>query len=166
LRARTREGILSLVGQVDHVMKALRVTVDEAVLKAREFSRTTPTPFDLRGIGSLLHDFYTAIEDVFEAIAGDVNGGLPDGMAWHKQLLARMSIPVPKLRPAVISEELRWKLDEYLRFRHIFRNVYGYMLEWERMRPLLVNMDTVYRRFEEEIAVFRSFLMRLADELD
>jgi len=27
---------------------------------------------------SLLHDFYTAIEDVFEAIAGDVNGGLPD----------------------------------------------------------------------------------------
>ncbi|MCL6557681.1 MAG: hypothetical protein K6U74_02540, partial [Firmicutes bacterium] len=28
----------------------------------------------------LLYDFYTAIEDVFEAIAGDVNGELPDGV--------------------------------------------------------------------------------------
>ncbi|MGQ9531940.1 MAG: ribonuclease toxin HepT-like protein [Desulfotomaculales bacterium] len=166
LRARTREGILSLVGQVDHVMKALRVTVDEAVLKAREFSRTTPTPFDLRGIGSLLHDFYTAIEDVFEAIPGDLNGDLSDGLAWHKQLLARMSIPAPKLRPAVISEELRWKLDEYLRFRYVFRNVYGYMLDWERLQPLLAKMDKVYRQFGEEIASFRSFLMRLADELN
>jgi len=166
VHARSKGEILSLAGQIDHIMKSLRVTVDEARTKAREFAQTPPTSFDLRGLGSLLHDFYTAIEDVFETIAGDINGSVPDAVAWHKQLLVQMSIPIPELRPAVISQALRWQLDEYLRFRHVFRNVYGYMLDWERMRPLLEKMDAVYKQFEEEIAAFRSFLIRLADELD
>jgi hypothetical protein len=166
MRARTKEDLLSLVGQLDHIMKALRVTVEEAEAKEREFSTIIPTPFELRGLGSLLHDFYTAVEDVFEAIAGDVNGSLPEGTTWHKELLVKMSIPIPGLRPAVISEELRWKLDEYLRFRHVFRNVYGYLLDWKRIRPLLENLDSVYQQFTREVAAFRSFLMRLAGELD
>lgn len=165
MRVKAREGVLSLVGQIDHIIEALQVTTDEAGLKAREFNETVPTRFDLRGIGSLLHDFYTAVEDIFEAIAGDINGDFPHGVAWHKELLTKISMPIPKLRPAVISEELRWNLDEYLRFRHLFRNVYGYMLDWERMQPLLAKMEAVYRQFEEEITIFRSFLMRLADEL-
>jgi len=166
VRAKTKEDLLSLAGQLDHIRQALRITVEEAEKKAREFNKVVPTAFDLRGIGSLLHDFYTATEDVFEAIAGEVNGELPDGVEWHKKLLTGMSIAIPQLRPAVISEELRWKLDEYLRFRHVFRNVYGYLLDWKRLRPLLENMKLVYQQFEREIAAFRSFLMRLAEELD
>lgn len=166
MRARTKEDLLSLVGQIDHIMKALRITVEEAETKKREFITTIPSSFELRGLGSLLHDFYTAIEDVFEVIVGDVNGNLPEGTTWHKELLVKMSIPIPNLRPAVISEELRWKLDEYLRFRHVFRNVYGYLLDWKRIRPLLENLNSVYQQFTREVAAFRSFLIRLADELD
>ena len=166
MHARSKEQVLSLAGQIDHIMQSLRVTVDEARTMAREFTRTSPTSFDLRGLGSLLHDFYTAIEDVFETIAGDINGSILDTVAWHKRLLVQMSIPIPELRPAVISQALRWQLDEYLRFRHVFRNVYGYMLDWERMRPLLEKMEAVYKQFEEEIGAFRCFLIRLADELD
>lgn len=66
----------------------------------------------------------------------------------------------------VISEELRWKPDEYLHFRHVFRNLYGYMLDWKRMQPLLENLELGYQQFEKEIATFRSFLMRLAGELE
>jgi len=127
--------VLSLVGHIDYILDALQAIVEEARHKARDFSRNPPTAFDLRGIGSLLHDFYTAVEDVFEAIAGNVNGAVPDGESWHKDLLVKMSIPIPELRPAVISQDLRWKLDEYLRFRHVFRNVYGHLLYWERLRP-------------------------------
>ncbi|MGB9662416.1 MAG: hypothetical protein ACPL5F_10465 [Moorellaceae bacterium] len=166
MRAKTKEDLLTLVGQLDHIMKALRVTVEEAEATEREFRTITPTPFELRGIGSLLHDFYTAIEDIFEVIAGEVNGTLSYGTTWHKELLVKMSIPIPGLRPAVISEELRWKLDEYLRFRHVFRNVYGYLLDWKRIRPLLENLYPVYQQFTQEITAFRSFLVRLAGELD
>lgn len=96
MRARTKEDLLSLVGQLDHIMKALRVTVEEAEAKEREFSTVIPTPFELRGLGSLLHDFYT----------------------------------------------------------------------WKRIRPLLENLHPVYQQFTREVAAFRSFLMRLAGELD
>lgn len=63
-------------------------------------------------------------------ISGEVNGTVLESLDWHKRLLSNMSIPIPELRPAVISESLMWKLSEYLRFRQVFRNVYGYLLDW------------------------------------
>lgn len=134
---RTREDILSMMGQIDNIMKGLAITVEEAKRKVEEFSSTPPEPFDLRGLGSILHDFYTSIEDILEVISGEVNGTVLESLDWHKRLLSNMSIPIPELRPAVISESLMWKLSEYLRFRHIFRNVYGYLLDWKRLKPLL-----------------------------
>jgi uncharacterized protein YutE (UPF0331/DUF86 family) len=163
--AKNREEILSLVGQIDHVLQTLQHTVEETRTATRAFQGSRPGTLDLRGFGSLLHDFYTGIEDVFEIIAGDINGRFPDSPEWHKQLLVRMTVTVPGLRPAVISEELRWKLDEYLRFRHVFRNVYGYLLDWERLKPLLDRMDAVYAEFLREVGSFRAFLLRLAEQL-
>ena len=40
-----------------------------------------------RAKASILHDFYNACERIFEAIAREVNGGLPDSQQWHKKLL-------------------------------------------------------------------------------
>lgn len=158
----SREEVLSLAGHIDYILEALRAIVEEAGRKARDFSCSSPTAFDLRGIGSLLHDFYTAVEDVFEVIAGRVNGSIPEGDTWHKELLLKMAIPIPDLRPAVISQDLRWHLDEYLRFRHVFRNVYGHLLDWKRIRPLLEGVETVHGQFQEEIDRFRAFLLELA----
>ena len=59
-----------------------------------------------------------------------------DSYDRHKRLLNKMTLKIPGLRPAVISKELKEALDEYLRFRHVFRNVYGYLLEWKRMKGL------------------------------
>jgi hypothetical protein len=140
--------------------------MQEARVKANEFKGIQPNSFDLRGLGSLLHDFFTTIEDIFEIISVDVNGGLPDTLEWHKQLLLKMSIPIPGLRPAVISEGLRWKLDEYLRFRHVFRNVYGYLLDWKRLQPLFDRMEDTYQHFSQEISTFRRFMLQLAENLD
>ncbi|MEW5933300.1 MAG: hypothetical protein AB1816_06925, partial [Bacillota bacterium] len=82
LRA-SREEVLSLVGHIDYILEALQAIAEEARRKVRDFLCSPPTAFDLRGIGSLLHDFYTAVEDVFEVIAGNVNGAIPEGDTWH-----------------------------------------------------------------------------------
>ncbi|ACM22184.1 hypothetical protein ACMTAS_0673 [Thermotoga neapolitana DSM 4359] len=81
------------------------------------------------------------------------------------RLLNKMSLEIPRVRPAVISKKLRETLDEYLRFRHVFRNVYGYLLEWARMKPLLERAWTVYERFREEIGEFKDFLKELAEKM-
>lgn len=163
---RKKEAVLTLIGQTDHLMKSLETTMEEARVKANEFKCLQPSSFDLRGLGSLLHDFFTTIEDIFKVISVDVNGGLPDTLEWHKQLLLKMSIPISGLRPAVISEGLRWKLDEYLRFRHVFRNVYGYLLDWKRLKPLFEGMEDTYQQFSQEISTFKTFMLQLAEKLD
>ena len=164
---RTREEILAVIGEIDSLLKSLEIIVDEAREKCVEFYNREPDRFSLRGLGSLIHDFYTNIEDIFELIAGDVNGSKAyDSFDWHKRLLNRMSIPIPDIRPPVISEDLKNRLEEYLRFRHLFRNVYGYLLEWERMRHLLYNLEDTYKSFKGEIENFRKFLLEIAYRLE
>lgn len=40
-------------------------------------------------------------------------------------------------RPAVISPGLAEELQAYLDFRHLFRNLYSYRLDWKRMGQLV-----------------------------
>lgn len=161
-----REAILSLVSEIDSLLLILESIVNEAEEKKGCFSSHKPDRFALRALGSLLHDFYTLVEDIFELIAQDINGGRsPESFDWHKRLLSRMSIAIPGVRPAVISEELRMRLEEYLRFRHVFRNVYGYLLDWERMRPLLDGLSETHKTFHKEMGHFRTFLLELAHGL-
>jgi hypothetical protein len=73
-----------------------------------------------------LHGFYTGIERLFGAIASDVDGARPTGLAWHRDLLGQMSLAVPDVRPSVITPATVTALMDYLEFRHIVRNVYAY----------------------------------------
>ena len=50
------------------------------------------------------------------------------------------------------------QLDEYLRFRHLFRNIYGFELEWERCRELFSELPIVLARLEQQFAAFDEFL--------
>ncbi len=115
-----------------------------------------------RSMGSILHDFYNCCERIFKKIAVDINGGYEDTKKWHKALLYRMTIPVRGLRPAVISEELAAELDEYLSFRHVFRNIYGFELKGERIAYLSKKFDRITSIFIKEIKVFIAFLEREA----
>ncbi|MBI5407066.1 MAG: hypothetical protein HZA18_05160 [Nitrospirae bacterium] len=48
--------------------------------------------------------------------------------------------------------------DEYLSFRHVFRNIYGFELKGERIDYLAKKFDKVVDRFIEEASKFLSFL--------
>jgi len=57
------------------------------------------------------------------------------------------------------------QLDEYLRFRHLFRNIYGFTLEWERCSELLADLPSVFDGLDRQLAVFDAFLETLEREL-
>lgn len=123
--------------------------------------RITPTTNDsasLRARGSILHDFYTGTERIFIRIAEELDGGTPKGDHWHTQLLRTMSLDLPEIRPPIISENLMNRLAEYLRFRHVFRNNYGFVLEAERIQPLEQEIDSVFDTLRREIGAFLSWL--------
>lgn len=114
-----------------------------------------------RTLGSLLHDFYTGVERCSNIIVLELDGGLPAGPDWHVQLLRRMITPIEGVRPAVLDEELAEILDEYLRFRHLFRAVYGFELRKERLLALAGNLSHVGDRFTAQLSRFVEFLEAL-----
>ena len=116
----------------------------------------------MRSKGSILHDFYNCCERIFKKIAIEMNGGYEDTEKWHKNLLYRMTIQMEGLRPAVISEGLAADLDEFLAFRHLFRNIYGFELKGDRIEYLAKKFKKVSENFEKEI---REFIVILRKEL-
>lgn len=57
-------------------------------------------------------------------------------------------------RPAVISESLNDRLQEYLDFRHVFRHAYSFELHWNKMAPLVYNIEDVYQQLRQEMELF------------
>ena len=109
-----------------------------------------------------LHDFYTGLERVFYQIAATLDEAVPESRDWHQKLLRQMAKERPQIRPAVISEETRESLDEYLRFRHVVRNIYAFEFDAERLGRLVQGLDFVLPRIHKELQAFAQFLERLA----
>jgi hypothetical protein len=108
----------------------------------------------VRAGGSILHDFYTGIEKIFESIAKEIDDRIPMGEEWHSELLRQMTLDIPGLRPPVITASTEKKLREYLGFRHLFRKRYGFELDWQRLKKLLLGLPQVRTQLEKEIGKF------------
>ncbi len=132
----------------------------------QDLSEREPNYLEIRGAGDIVHDYYNAIEHFFERVATELNGGLPAGADSQTQLLRRMARGVEGIRPAVISDSLRARLHEYLRFRHLFRHGYGFALDWARLVPLLEQMQSITADLCAQLDDFVVTVVSLSDRLD
>ena len=135
--------------------------LDAMVQLVRE-SANAPRGGDIyarRARGSILHDFYNGAERIFERIAAELNGGVPNVANWHQQLVADMALAIPELRPAVIDDDLRNRLAEYRGFRHLFRNVYGSLLDDVRLRHLEERLPRTMEDFQAQVRAFTAWLL-------
>ena len=112
-----------------------------------------------------LHNFYTGCERIFQIVASELNGGLPSSYDWHRRLLTRMATKQQE-RPALLTKETVGSLSEYLGFRHVVRNIYGFELETQRVKYLVQNYYEVWRNFNQDVGEFISWLRNLADSLE
>jgi len=135
-----KELIIAELSNIDRLKDELKLYVNDT--EAR------------RAKGSILHDFYNICERIFKLIAKEINGDFEAGEHWHKQLLYRMTLELRDIRPAVISKELAASLDEFLTFRHLFRNIYGFELMGDRLDRLVEKFFTTADQFNKEINAF------------
>jgi len=120
--------------------------------------------FTLRAIGSILHDFYVAAENIFKIIAKEIDEKLPAGDQWHRELLLQMTLSIPEIRPPLLSKNTAAKLDEFRAFRHVFRNVYGYNLSSERIKDLVDKLPNTANCLEKEVNLFISKMKEIMPE--
>ncbi len=152
------EALRGTIAEIDKELLSLQELLDElAVVKPQK------DMIAKRAKGSILHDFYNCCERIFKRITVELNSEYEESEKWHKGLLYRMTIPVEGIRPRVISDELAAELDEFLAFRHLFRNIYGYELKGGRIDFLAGRLEEVAGRFKKEV---REFVAVLKQELD
>lgn len=77
-------------------LKVLKLSIKDEFGKLRLLDKEKdgllkqrPSNYILRAGGSILHDFYTGIEKIFENIAKEVDRRLPMGEDWHSELSIR-----------------------------------------------------------------------------
>lgn len=110
--------------------------------------------FVLRAVGTVLLDYYTAAENIFKEIAKTLDGRLPAGSEWHKDLMRQMKLHINGIRPAVLSKTTFEKLDEYRRFRHLVRNIYGFNLLPDKVEVLLDGLMEMDRALIKDLESF------------
>jgi hypothetical protein len=111
-----------------------------------------------------LHDFYSALERLFLQVARLVDRSAPEGERWHRELLEQMGLSVPSVRPPVLDERTVTELDEYLRFRHVVRNVYAFRLDPERVMHLVEQMRPLFERVRTQLHQFAQMLEQWSRE--
>ncbi len=105
-----------------------------------------------------LQSFYSGIEHLFEYIARDIDRSMPTGENWHISLLSQMGQEFGEIRPAVISEQDSLRLLDYLKFRHVVRNIYTHNLNPDRMNDKISNLPELLESIKAEFMSFADFL--------
>lgn len=89
------------------------------------------------GVGYALHNIYCALENSFDQISRTFENHVVDSSRWHRELMLKMFLEIPGLRPAVIPNELQNALNDLRSFRHLFRHGYDFQLDPVRLNRLV-----------------------------
>lgn len=154
---------LTLAGRVKSELDDIEEIVAKINNGWEKYSKNSDELY-LDSVALNLHDYYSAVERIFELIAREIDESIPQGASWHKDLLTQMSIEIKNSRPKVISKESRKIIDEYRGFRHIVRNVYTYKFSSEKIKILVGDLEEANNKLLTEIEDFIDFLEKSSYE--
>jgi len=113
---------------------AEKENVEEALQNLKDaMSRKEKSVIELSAIATFLHNIYNGIENILKQVMKVIDIEIPKSTTWHKDLL-NLSVS-----NGIISDKLSDELYEYLTFRHFFVHAYGFMLEEDKLKDLVIN---------------------------
>jgi hypothetical protein len=107
-------------------------------------------------IGKHLHDAYTAAEKALERVVAMVDGNLPAGANFHRDLIRRATLP-GAARPPIIRAETAEGLRKLVGFRHVFRHAYG-SFDFGLAEPNVDIAVAAIPRLREDLTAFAAAL--------
>jgi hypothetical protein len=144
----------------DKVIKQIKFEIDQIDKLLESYHKlfrmseiTEPDLIEITALASVIHSFYNGVENIFQTIAKKVDRDVPDTGQWHRDLLKQMS-KITDQREAVISNELMAQLAVYLGFRHFYRHSYSYMLKWDELKDLVINLESIWENLKKSLHQF------------
>lgn len=161
----------TLAAEIRHELPRIARTVDEIALVRGLLAVGTPASDEPRwrlavyASAALLETYYTGVEMVMRRIAA-ATSGVPIGAAWHRDLLHSMTVDVPRVRPAVLSDACAASLERYLAFRRRFRNLCLFELDSSLLVALLAGAPTLWADTRAALEAFAAALDAVAEGLE
>lgn len=155
---------LVLAGRIRSELPDLEQLIDRAeraLAAARK--KTEDQDFYIDSVALNLHDFYSGVEKLFQQIAANIDQHVPSGRNWHRELLEQMGVAVQELRPAVLSADTVAAIDEFLRFRHVVRNVYTFSLDYKQVSRLVELARPSFEQVKTDLLGFANFLEQVGE---
>jgi hypothetical protein len=122
---RTHESLLTLIAELEGSYLEFGRTMAQNRRAWDRIQDGADDPIDWGALGFTLHSAYGVLENYFLRVSKFFENDLP-GDRWHKPLVEKMALEIPGVRPALLTEEpLKRHALELLRFRHLFRDMYG-----------------------------------------
>ncbi len=141
--------------------------IEQNYRKNREMSERVsrsshPDEYEYAALGYTLHNLYNAFESYFLRIAKFFENNLSE-FGWHRALIERMTLDIEKVRPALFDLEFSYRIDELMRFRHLFRNLYKTPLVPDKVlyanraaENIAPDFEPYHRRFDEFLRSLKS----------
>ena len=130
------DGLRTLRGELELDVERLGALEEKYRLVTEKLARIEPDEFDLVALAHAITNLYGIMENYFTRIAKHFENRIDPG-TWHKDLILRMMIRVPGVRPAVLKTDQGKLIDQLRSFRHAFRHIYLHDLDPDR--PALVD---------------------------
>ena len=123
------------------VTEDCRLLAETAALARERFGSGSGA--ELEACAFQLSRLYNIVEQLALRVTKAFENNIDDEHGWHMELLRRLSIAIPGVRPALFSTELASDLQELRGFRHVVRHAYDLILKKDKLAALLQAAERV-----------------------
>jgi len=107
-------------------------------------------PHEQAGTATFIMNLYTGIENILRHILEEMQyTKVQRTSTWHKDILSNC------VEKGIISSDLSEALMDYMKFRHRHVHGYGYMDDWNLVKPLATGAKSVIETFFAELKANR-----------
>lgn len=108
-------------------------------------------------LSQIFVDYYTCVETFLFRVSQTFENNLRKD-SWHKDLLEKMSLNIPNIRPAVLSHESANILMDLLQFRHFRRYYFNFDYDWDKITLIENKYKAAETVLIKDIEIFLSDL--------
>ncbi len=129
----------------------LQIVIDELLKLRNELTNHEPTTREKTAAGAFLAQFYNGIENILKRFYKYFSKSIQSSVDWHIVLFKAFCDPPDENFPLLFSKELELKLIPFRKFRHVFHHGYGFQVDWDRIKPGVDEIESIFFQFKNTI---------------
>jgi hypothetical protein len=156
----TPEQLAALSAIIEHDLKAITKLDNQLDKLLAELHHPAPVFSVLAASAYILHNLYNALENSFVQISRTFENHVVEQRQWHKEVMDKMFLTIPTVRPAVLPDTLRRMLNDLRGFRHLFRHSYDFELDPVLLLQVVTRWQTQKLELIQALNQFRQQLLQ------